>query len=67
MNYLSFGKIAVKPDQIDAFIQEGQCKGLKITHVSANIYEFGIQLPTLMDQNHLRKTAGLLGLKYSTD
>jgi len=67
MNYLSFGKIAVKPDQIDEFVREALEKGLKVTHISANIYEFGIQLPTLMDQNHLRKTAGLLGLKYSAD
>ncbi|MDV7341511.1 hypothetical protein RYZ26_18015 [Terasakiella sp. A23] len=67
MDYLSFGKVAIKPDQTDAFLKEAQSKGLKVTHVKANIYEFGIQLPTLMDQNHLRKTAGLLGLKYSAD
>ncbi|SCA55801.1 hypothetical protein MTBPR1_120107 [Candidatus Terasakiella magnetica] len=67
MDYLSFGKIAVKPDQAEAFVKEGKAKGLAIKHVQANIYEFGIQLPTLMDQEHLRKTAGLLGLKYSQD
>ncbi|NVK17703.1 MAG: hypothetical protein HWE30_03280 [Methylocystaceae bacterium] len=67
MDYLSFGKVAIKPDQADQFVSEAQSKGLKVTHITNNIYEFGIQLPTLMDQNHLRKTAGLLGLKYSTD
>lgn len=67
MNYLSFGKVAVKPDLINEFVDEGEAKGLTITHVQSNIYEFGIKLPTLMDQSHLRKTAGLLGLKYSAE
>ncbi len=67
MDYLSFGKIAVKPNQIDAFVQEAKSNGLSVKHVQANIYEFGIQLPSLMDQDHLRKTAGLIGLKYCAD
>ncbi|WP_135076413.1 hypothetical protein [Terasakiella sp. SH-1] len=67
MDYLSFGRIAVKPDQIDAFLAEARSQGLHITHSTANIYEFGIKLPTLMDQDHLRRTAGLIGLKYSAD
>lgn len=67
MDYLSFGKIAVKPDQIDAFLKDGKSQGLAIKHIQANIYEFGIKLPSLMDQTHLRKQAGLLGLKYMVD
>lgn len=67
MDYLSFGKIAVKIDQIDAFKKESQGKGLSIKHIQKNIYEFGLQLPTLHDQNKLRQTAGLIGLKYSAD
>ena len=65
MEYLSFGKIAVKKDQIDAFIHEAKSKGLHVKCIKDNIYEFGIQLPSLMDPESLRQTAGLIGLKYS--
>jgi|GEM_PF-2081642 len=67
MDYLSFGKVAIKPDQIDAFKTEAQGKGLSVKHIQTNIYEFGLQLPTLLDQNTLRQTAGIIGLKYSAD
>jgi hypothetical protein len=67
MEYLSFGKIAIKPDQIEAFTLEAKSKGLSVKHVQANIYEFGLQLPSMLDENTMRKTAGMIGLKYSAD
>ncbi len=65
MEYVSFGKVSVKPDQIDNFIHDAQAKGLTVKHVKANIYEFGVALPTLHDLETLRKTAGMIGLKYT--
>lgn len=65
MEFLSFGKVAITPELTDAFLQEGKSIGLSIKHVQANIYEFGIQAPSLLDPNILRQKAGLLGLKYS--
>lgn len=65
MKYVSFGKIAVKLDQIDTFLHDAQSKGLTVKHVQANLYEFGVALPTLHDLDTLRKTAGMIGLKYT--
>ncbi|NVJ90401.1 MAG: hypothetical protein HWE34_02025 [Methylocystaceae bacterium] len=65
MNYHSFGKISVKLDQIKNFIHDAQSKGLTVKHVKANIYEIGVALPTLHDLDTLRKTAGMIGLKYT--
>ena len=67
MSYLSFGKLAIKPVQCDAFLKEAKSKGLSVKHIKANIYEFGMDQPSLLDPAQLRKTAGLLGLKYSAD
>lgn len=65
MNFLSFGKVAIKPEQIEAFLAEGKSAGLTINHIKANIYEFGIQQPSLLNPDQLKQKAGLLGLKYS--
>ncbi len=67
MEFQSFGKVAIKPDQTDAFLKEGKTIGLTIKHLQANIYEFGITLPTLLEEGQLRQKAGMLGLKYSAE
>lgn len=65
MNYHSFGKISIKLNQIENFMRDAQAKGLTVKHVKANIYEFGVALPTLHDLDALRKAAGMIGLKYT--
>jgi len=65
MNYQSFGKIAVHPDKIEAFVKEAEAKGLCVRHVKGNVYDFGMHMPSLLDPKQLRQSAGLIGLKYS--
>ncbi|GGF55078.1 hypothetical protein GCM10011332_05580 [Terasakiella brassicae] len=65
MNYQSFGKIAIQPDKIEAFVKEAEAKGLCVRHVKGNIYDFGMRMPSLLDPAQLRKSAGVIGLKYS--
>ncbi|WP_417819753.1 hypothetical protein [Terasakiella sp.] len=65
MNYQSFGKIAIQPDKIEAFVKEAEAKGLCVRHVKGTIYEFGMRIPSLHDPVQLRKSAGMIGLKYS--
>ncbi|WP_419799252.1 MAG: hypothetical protein ACNI26_06200 [Terasakiella sp.] len=65
MDYQSFGKIAVHPDKIEAFVKEAEEKGLSVRHVKSNVYDFGMRMPSLLDPKQLRKSAGIIGLKYS--
>lgn len=65
MSFLSFGKIAIKPQQQEAFVEEAESKGLKVKHLQANIYEFGLSQPSFLDEETMRKTAGMIGLKYA--
>lgn len=64
MSFLSFGKIAIKKDNIDVFLKEASEKGLSVKHIKANIYEFGLNQPSLLNPDLLKKEAGLLGLKH---
>jgi len=65
MGYQSFGKIAVQPDKAEAFVKEAEGAGLSVSCVRANIYDVGMQTPSMMSPDHLRQQAGLIGLKYS--
>lgn len=60
----SFGKLAVRPENYNAFTHACQNYGLRVQHIKGIIYEVSAASPLQANTERLRQAVGLIGLQY---